>query len=381
MPKAAACCWNRPGGSPRAPTATAACWPPCTSSGALDDIERRGIRHLFYFQVDNPLVDICGREFVGYHLLAGSELSSQVIAKRDPLERVGNVVQVDGRLMVIEYSDLPEEAANRRNADGSLSIWAGSIAVHVIDAGLLRRTASAGTGPFCRPAISFGGRTVGRKHGPVPFRTAVPYRPEESGLRRFRGQSRRAGAAERDQVRAVHFRPDAASPEAIVVEVDPRSAFAPLKNASGAKEDTPESVRAQLSALHRGWLRQAGGEVDDNVPVEISPLYALDAEELRAKCGPARASRSRRISPDGRATRRRLSGDVLHFARVFSRQPPRVPLPTRDYLPPGPSLFSFSNWSEAGRALDMPPAFLSPFSGSFFGFFVTISSRPRWILR
>ncbi|MFZ1933998.1 MAG: UTP--glucose-1-phosphate uridylyltransferase, partial [Thermoguttaceae bacterium] len=110
-------------------------------SGGLDDVARRGIRHLFYFQVDNPLVDICGREFIGYHLLAGSELSTQVIAKRDPLERVGNVVQIDGRLMVIEYSDLPDEAANRRNADGSLAIWAGSIAVHVIDAGLLRRTA------------------------------------------------------------------------------------------------------------------------------------------------------------------------------------------------------------------------------------------------
>ena len=74
--------------------------------------------------------------------------------------------------------------------------------------------------------------------------------------------------------------------KAIVVEVDPASAFAPLKNASGAKDDTPESVRSQLSALHRGWLREAGVEVDDDVPVEISPLYALDAEELKAKVRP-----------------------------------------------------------------------------------------------
>ena len=60
-------------------------------------------------------------------------MTSQVIAKRDPLERVGNVVLVDGRLMVIEYSDLPEDVACRRNADGTLAIWAGSIAVHVFD--------------------------------------------------------------------------------------------------------------------------------------------------------------------------------------------------------------------------------------------------------
>ena len=110
-------------------------------SGALDDIRRRGMRHLFYFQVDNPLVDICGPEFIGYHLLAESELSTQVVAKRDPLERVGNVVAVDGRLRVIEYSDLPDDVARRRNPDGSLAIWAGSIAVHVIDVALLERMA------------------------------------------------------------------------------------------------------------------------------------------------------------------------------------------------------------------------------------------------
>ena len=70
---------------------------------------------------------------------------------------------------------------------------------------------------------------------------------------------------------------------AIVVEVDPARAFAPLKNASGAKDDTPESVRSQLVALHRDWLRQAGVEVADDVAIEIGPLFALDAEELSGK--------------------------------------------------------------------------------------------------
>jgi UDP-N-acetylglucosamine/UDP-N-acetylgalactosamine diphosphorylase len=63
-------------------------------------------------------------------------------------------------------------------------------------------------------------------------------------------------------------------------------AFAPLKNGSGAKEYTPESVRAALAALHRDWLRQADAEVADDVMVEISPLVALDAEELRTKVAP-----------------------------------------------------------------------------------------------
>lgn len=231
-------------------------------SGVLDDIERRGIEHLFYFQVDNPLVDICGREFVGYHLLAQSELSSQAIAKREPLERVGNVVQVDGRLMVIEYSDLPDQAAHRRNADGSLAIWAGSIAVHGIDAALLRRLSNTADGlPF-----HIAHKKVA--HIDAAGRPIEPAQPNAIKFERF----------------IFDLMPQARN--AIVVEVDPRRAFAPLKNASGAKTDTPESVREQLSAFYRQWLCQAGAAVENDAAVEISPLFALDADELAAKLPP-----------------------------------------------------------------------------------------------
>ena len=106
-------------------------------SGSLKMLQERGVERLFYFQVDNPLVDIGDTEFLGYHILSGSEMTSQVIAKQDALEKVGNVVSVDGGLQVIEYSDLPDDQADRRNADGSLAIWAGSIAVHIFDVAFL----------------------------------------------------------------------------------------------------------------------------------------------------------------------------------------------------------------------------------------------------
>ena len=200
----------------------AARWPRWTEAEALGDIERRGIRHLFYLQVDNPLVDICGREFVGYHLLADSEFSTQVVAKRDPLDRVGNVVQIDGRLMVIEYSDLPDDAARRHNADGSLAIWAGSIAVHVMDAAFLRRlVGSADALPFHIAkkkviAVDPLAKDV-QPHSAIKFERFIDLMPQ----------------AER----------------AIVVEVDQGRAFAPLKNAPGAKADTAQTVQAQMAAL------------------------------------------------------------------------------------------------------------------------------------
>ncbi len=231
-------------------------------SGALDDLDRRGIRQLFYLQVDNPLVDVCCPEFVGYHLLSGSEMSTQVIAKRDPLERVGNVVQVRGRLMVIEYSDLPDEIARRCNPDGSLAIWAGSIAVHVIDTGLLGRMADRAD--------------------------ALPFHVAQKKVAHVDSAGRRIEPEEPNAIKFERFIFDLIpwAHNAIVVEVDPAEGFAPLKNASGHRQDTPETVKAQMAALHRNWLRQAGVEVADGVDVEISPLWALDADELAGKTRP-----------------------------------------------------------------------------------------------
>jgi UDP-N-acetylglucosamine/UDP-N-acetylgalactosamine diphosphorylase len=227
--------------------------------GVLDDIERRGIKDLFYFQVDNPLVDICGREFLGYHLLSESELSTQVISKRDPLDRVGNVVEVDGRLMVIEYSDLPDDAAKQRNADGTLEIWAGSIAVHIFTSILLRRQAkNAAALPFhlARKKVAYLGEKGER---------IEPKQPNAIKFERF----------------IFDLMPLAKN--AIVVEIDPQEGFGPLKNAPGAAADTPEMVGSMMIAKHRRWLEKAGATVADNAPVEISPLYALDEEELAQK--------------------------------------------------------------------------------------------------
>ena len=138
------------------------------ASGAMDDARRRGIRQLFYFQVDNPLVDIAGAKYIGYHVLAGGEMTTQVIAKRDPLEKVGNVVDVDGRLLVIEYSDLPDDIARMTNPDGTLAIWAGSIAVHVFDLDFLHR--AAGCSVRSRTSCRFTSRT---RRSPISARRAA----------------------------------------------------------------------------------------------------------------------------------------------------------------------------------------------------------------
>ena len=139
----------------------------------------------------------------------------------------------------------------------------------------------------------------------------------------------------------------------------------------------------QLAALHRGWLRQAGAEVADDVTVEISPLYALDAEELAAK-----------LPPGTRIT------EPTYFGGTRVARPERAchPIASRaasDYFSPaGPSAFSFSNSSAGAAGSFGKSSCLAVLVGVAaasgvspgclalgFSFFLTISSRPRWILR
>lgn len=235
--------------------------------GGLTELAGRGIEQLFYLQVDNPLVSVCDAEFLGYQRLAGAEVVTQAVCKHAPREKVGNIVSIDDRLEICEYSEfntLGDDVIARRAADGSLKFWAGSTAVHVFDVAFLRRMAAESERlPFHRalkkvPFVDDAGRLV------------EPAEPNALKFERF----------------IFDLLPSANS--ALVVEVDEQTGFAPLKNAAGEPRDTPASVQAQMSVLYAGWLHQAGFDLPPDTPVEISPLFALDAAELRTKAAEVR---------------------------------------------------------------------------------------------
>jgi UDP-N-acetylglucosamine/UDP-N-acetylgalactosamine diphosphorylase len=236
-----------------------------SESHCLADIRRRGLHQLFYCQVDNALVNVCDPLFLGYHLLAHSELSTQVVAKRTPRDKVGNVVSVDGRLRIIEYSDLNplgDDVVTRRAADGAEIFWAGNTAIHIFNTVFLERMVRSGTAlPF-----HVAHKAVG--HLDPSGGQVEPERPNAHKFERF----------------IFDLLPEAR--QAIVVEVDEAKAFAPLKNAPGESRDTLATVQEQMIALHREWLEAAGCEVSPGVAVEISPGFAQSAQELAAQVQP-----------------------------------------------------------------------------------------------
>lgn len=227
------------------------------AAGGLDWFEDRAIEHLACFQVDNPLARPLDPEFLGRHLLEGSDIATQVVEKTDPAERVGVVVECDGRTRLVEYSDLPPELAARRLADGRLALHCGSIAVHSFRLGFLRQASAAAADP-----LPFH---IARKA--VPFvdddgRRVVPREPNALKFERF------------------IFDLFPLASRVVVHEVDPREGFAPLKNPPGAASDGPGQVREAILAHGRRLLTRAGVRVADGVDVEIDPSRVIDEADI-----------------------------------------------------------------------------------------------------
>ena len=126
-------------------------------------------------------------------------------------------MSIDGSVQIIEYSDLPDAAAEQTNSDGSLKLWAGNIAVHVFDREFLESVVG-----------SVSGLPFHLAHKKVPFvddsgQVVQPESPNAIKFERFVFDL--LPLAER----------------AFVVEGDPAKVFAPVKNAPGAEVDTAET--------------------------------------------------------------------------------------------------------------------------------------------
>lgn len=232
-------------------------------SGALADMRRRGITEFFYFQVDNVLLHICDPLFIGYHATAKAEMSAKVCGKRDPHEKIGVIGKKDGRLTVIEYSDMSDADKEMRNPDGSLKYNSGSIAIHMLRVDFVSRLTEN------RQRLPWH-----IAHKKIPFINAAGelIKPEQPNGYKFE---------------TFIFDALGDARHSVVLEVNRHAEFSPIKNDTGV--DSPETARRDYYNLYAGWLEQCGikvprdGEGRPRTKIEISPLFALEAQELARK--------------------------------------------------------------------------------------------------
>ena len=234
-------------------------------SGALDQMQARGVEVLSYFQVDNPLVRAIDPLLLGLHVnpaQSSAQFSSKTVQRAGPDEKVGVFCRIGDRIGVVEYSDLTSEQAQATDGQGLLRFAAGNIAVHAIGVDFAQSIAKGGEKSLPWHRAEKKVPHVCPNSGEV----IEPAVPNAVKLERFVFDA--LGQAE----------------QPAILEVVRAEEFAPIKNATGL--DSAQTSRQLQSDLYGQWLEQAGvsiprkadGSVD--AAIEISPLTAMTANDL-----------------------------------------------------------------------------------------------------
>ena len=226
-------------------------------------MKKRGIEYISYYQVDNPLINIFDPLFIGLHAGDGAEMSSRALIKAYPTEKVGNFCMANGKVMVIEYSDLPDAQAQRKNPDGSLVFELGSIAIHMISVKFVEHLNADG---FALP--------IHRADKKIPY---------------IDSDGSQITPTEPNGIKLETFVFDALplAQKSVILQTLREEEFAPVKNASGV--DSPQVTRQMMIQRAANWLQAAGVDVpqkEDGSPdcvIEIAPSFALSAEDVIAK--------------------------------------------------------------------------------------------------
>ena len=236
------------------------------ASGAIAELTKRGVEHITYTQIDNPLVRVIDPVFLGLHATAedsSAEMSSKMLAKAEPGEKVGVFCLQDSKLGMIEYSDLPDDLAAQRDDAGDLRFNAGNPAIHILGVDFVRKLNEAPEGfalPFHR---------ADKKIPHVDLATGNHVDPSEPNGVKL-------------ETFVFDALPLASKP--LVLETDRVDEFAPIKNASG--NDSAATSALLQTQRAAAWLESKGVTIprsEDGSPecvLEISPLTAMNAEDL-----------------------------------------------------------------------------------------------------
>jgi len=89
-------------------------------NGIIEDMKKRGIEWVFIGSVDNLLIKYVDTLLLGLAIEKGSKVATRTIIKNDPYENVGVLCKKNGKVKVIEYTEIPEKMRLAVNSDGEI---------------------------------------------------------------------------------------------------------------------------------------------------------------------------------------------------------------------------------------------------------------------
>ncbi|RLV91717.1 UDP-N-acetylglucosamine pyrophosphorylase [Spathaspora sp. JA1] len=236
-------------------------------NGTLDDIVSKGIKHIHMYCVDNCLVKVADPIFIGFAIDKQFDLATKVVRKRDANESVGLIVLDDDikKPCVIEYSEISSELANKTepNDSSKLFLRAANIVNHYYSVDFLKKMVPQWTSSH--EFLPF--HIAKKKIASINPETKEFYKPTEPNgikLEQF----------------IFDVFPSVELEKFGCMEVERIDEFSPLKNADGAKNDTPTSCRQDYLARGTRWVKENGGLVEEGAFVEVDTLTSYGGEGL-----------------------------------------------------------------------------------------------------
>lgn len=87
----------------------------------LEDMKSKGVKWIFIGSIDNILLKIADTTLIGLAVDRKVEIATKSLLKNSPEEKVGAICKNNGKIKVIEYSEMSDEMKNKVNEDGELT--------------------------------------------------------------------------------------------------------------------------------------------------------------------------------------------------------------------------------------------------------------------
>lgn len=205
--------------------------------GLLSKWKKLGIECLNFIMIDNPLADPFDAELLGFHIRNKNDITIKCTPKKDADEKVGTLVKQEGKVQVIEYTEMPEKERQAKAPDGSLQHAFANISLFCISVSFIEKICSQ--------------------------RTALPLHKAYKAVPSLENPNKMAWKFEHfifdilplaDKVQALSY---------------PREVcFAPLKNLSGA--DSPATVQEALQFRDQQVYEEIFNRPAPAAPFELS---------------------------------------------------------------------------------------------------------------
>ena len=228
------------------------------NTGQIADMQRRGVKYIHAFSVDNAIGKVADPMFMGYCISRGADVGNKVVWKAEAGEKVGVLGKRGGKNCVIEYSEMSKEDCALTDKKGKFVYGAGNICNHFYTVDFLASISDSD--------LIFHVARKKIKSPSADGQTAVTP-TENTGIK----------------LECFIFDCFGRATNMAILEGPRDEEFTPVKNAPGEKKDSPDSARAALTAQNKKWCRAAGIHVEDGPgQLDISPYVTYRGEGLDA---------------------------------------------------------------------------------------------------